>query len=809
MRKFNRADSNRGGALLSVIIAMTVVGILGTLVLSMSYTNFKMKQVEKKSKDNFYSAEAVLDEICVGLQQEISKQYGRAYQTVMENYGYYLTSAEMTEDFNLEFVLNMVEALQSETVVVAEGSESEVLNQGEFKYDVAKIRNYVNMGNYPVGNIYINPVVDDDSETTTPASNNMETLTDGLILRNIVVTYENKGYVNTISTDIKITIPPIQFARIVAMPEIADYIMIAQNGMELQNGSKWNIKGKAFAGSGIKIPTGSVLNVEDDAATMLITEGDIHVSAGSTFNASSTTTLWAKSITATGAAGSSVGSNKVSVLGRTYIKDDTTMNGTGNTFTLGGQYYGYNNNDADAAGSSAIIINGANTTLDMSGLKTLVLAGTSFVGTKASADAIAADPTGNMAMNTANILMGDSVAVKGNQIAYLLPTECDGVTSNPMPYDDIKDVYADAAAWEQWKKDALDTPIPALGRNLASYGYISIQPIFNARTEEVYLYLSFTDSKAASQYFMDYYGSEGGDKIKLYLDRYVSSFEFNDDGMNRIVTQGNYLVTDEEDTTKATYAETAGDVSAFAQELANYQSTFEALCAKLVENKAALTSKELSRTVYQNLIDHKVDEEYIGMLDTFLSECSKANADTATYKFSDNMEYTVSTVDDSTVEVCTIWGTKADKEATDKEKKLRCIIVDNDDAGDDAYIVPAGGNGIIIATGDVRMPTTGGIVWTGVIICNGKLILDGDANGSTLRASSDVVSTVMGFVGSVMAKNTNEATKVQEPYISAGDYAVMNFFVGSSGFSVGESSDANGAKVDVRDCLSFENWKSE
>ena len=60
MRNRIKANSNRGGALLSVIIAMTVVGILGALVLSNSYTNFQMKQIDKKSKDNFHSAESVL-----------------------------------------------------------------------------------------------------------------------------------------------------------------------------------------------------------------------------------------------------------------------------------------------------------------------------------------------------------------------------------------------------------------------------------------------------------------------------------------------------------------------------------------------------------------------------------------------------------------------------------------------------------------------------------------------------------------------------------------------------------------------------
>ena len=774
MRKFNRADSNRGGALLSVIIAMTVVGILGTLVLSMSYTNFKMKQIDKKSKDNFYSAEAVLDEICVGLQREISEQYKNAYTTVMENYGYYDTAAEMTKDFNLEFVLNMVDALQS--------GDAE-------HYDLTKLRAYVNPANYPSGDTYsietTSAEVTTNGTTTVEYYNELATLEDGLTIRNIIVNYVSKGYVNTISTDIVITIPKIEFARILTMPEIADYVIIAQDGMQVTGSSFWNLQGKAFAGSGIDLLPGSMLNVDNAASTILVTGGDISVKAGSIFKTASTTTLWANSITASGNS-SSVGNNQISVLGRTYIKDDTTLNGSGNVLKLGGQYYGYSNNDADASGSSAIIINGANTTVDMSELKALVLAGTSFVGTKAAADATGIAAT----MNTANVLMGDSVAVKGNQIAYLVPTECKGITSNPMSYEDYQELILNT----KWKEDALNTVLSTIRRSLASYGSIGIQPIFTTRDGgSVYFYVSFTDADVASQYFMDYYGGEGGAKLKQYLNRYVSTFSFNTTDMNRIVTQGNYLVPDTEVAGKAVYSSNTGDVATSAQELSNYQSSYEALCIKLVENKSALNSSELDQTVYQNLIDQNAAGT--GKVDLFM-----ADAKNGLNTLSDNMEYKKIVSGTSSVDVVTIWGSAADKGDV---SKVCCIIVDNDDAGDAAYTIPAGGSGIIIATGDVNIPRTASVAWNGVIICNGEMVMDGGTVTAplTLRSDSGVVAQAMQYMASI--------TKTAAGTSTVDDYAVMNFFIGNGEFSVGASSDADGAKVDVRDCLSFKNWKSE
>lgn len=40
----------------------------------------------RKNTDNFYSAEGVLDQICTGLQGDISKAYSAGYTKVMENY---------------------------------------------------------------------------------------------------------------------------------------------------------------------------------------------------------------------------------------------------------------------------------------------------------------------------------------------------------------------------------------------------------------------------------------------------------------------------------------------------------------------------------------------------------------------------------------------------------------------------------------------------------------------------------------------------------------------------------------------------
>ena len=108
----NKKNSNRGGALLSVVIVMAIAGILGALAISIAYTNFTMKVVDKKSKDNFYSAEKVLEEICVGLEKEASDQYKIAYTEVMSEYNPNKEIEDMEAEFKNLFVVNLISEIQ-------------------------------------------------------------------------------------------------------------------------------------------------------------------------------------------------------------------------------------------------------------------------------------------------------------------------------------------------------------------------------------------------------------------------------------------------------------------------------------------------------------------------------------------------------------------------------------------------------------------------------------------------------------------------------------------------------------------------
>ena len=70
-RKDTAGKQNKGFSLITVIIAVSFIGILGLLVLYMALSNFQMKIIDLKGKDSFYTAERAIEEIRVGLQEDV------------------------------------------------------------------------------------------------------------------------------------------------------------------------------------------------------------------------------------------------------------------------------------------------------------------------------------------------------------------------------------------------------------------------------------------------------------------------------------------------------------------------------------------------------------------------------------------------------------------------------------------------------------------------------------------------------------------------------------------------------------------
>ncbi|GEM_PF-4385875 len=772
--------NNRGASLVSVIIAMTVVALLGVTIMYVAYSNFNMKIVDKKSKDNFYTAESVLEEVVANLETKMSVEYEKAYSYVMSNYGTYASVSDLEENFKREFILNMVDILRQG--IEKDPDDNVITYASDTNYSLPYLRTLVKTS-YP-GSWSIGTTSYDASNALKPVSNELKTLSDGLVLRNVKVTYTEGSYQNTITTDIKLAVPALEFAMISSMPNISDYAYIADDGIIVTGNSSLTLKGNAFSGispddvtkTAIDLKAGAKMDASDSATSLLVAGGNVNLVGQADISTGTFTSFWANGLTAD--TNGTAAKNTITLNGRTYVADDITLNGSENKLTISNQYYGYSSgiqSALNAAESSAIIINGKETTIDMSQIETLVIAGTAYVGTSSI--------TSNVDGQTnSDVKTGDSIAVKSNQIAYLVPTECAGIKTNPMSYAQYGQLTGD------WKNTALDSVIPSLKRSISSYGSVSISEVYSPEQGgTVYLYLNFADYTNAASYFLDMYNSDGvtGSKLRSYLDSYINAFTFNVTsdaetlGLTRMVTNGNYLLPGTFDrntlswTVDPTYSDPENSTGNIYNELSGYASNYASLCSKLV---TTVTEEEAKYSVYDNLINDHHHDSYCP------AGCSKEASKIDEF-------FAAGTLSDGAVLVAAT-GTAPQYAVFTASSGSKAFIVNGDLAVTPSFVTAnfadGEGHGLIIAQGNVTISAD----WNGIVICSGKLTVAAD--GVELKSDETAVGEVLRL--HCVAQNGNE-------------YVVTNFFKGGENYTFGNSSSTD--KTDVRNCVTYENWKSE
>ena len=341
-------------------------------------------------------------------------------------------------------------------------------------------------------------------------------------IKNIKVVYTNSdGYISMIETDIRLKVPDIDFAQSAAKLNLEEFSLVANNslindssdttalpaGVTVNKGSSaLKISGSVYGGkNGLKV--GNQAGVEFirdpqdelnglDLTYRLIADSiDVNkasdITAGVNIGEKYDTYVEDINITSSNFRGN----------GNMYVGDDLDIGGRSSRIYLKGHYRGYGNDNTESKGSSSILINGADTTLDFSMLDELVLSGHAYVGAKkydadkdrlSLASVFAKDSTtaelqdaaknqniqgdkiedvetydgqyddmldssqydqiksantlaGNtdIPQNTADIMMGEAMSVKANQLFYLVPSECIGyikgtdqqiITKNPMTY---------------------------------------------------------------------------------------------------------------------------------------------------------------------------------------------------------------------------------------------------------------------------------------------------------------------------------------------------------------------------------------
>ena len=618
--KQNRDD--RGSGLIMVLVAVALLGLLVSVLMFVSYAGYQMRLLDRQGKDAFYSAETVLDEVNVGLQEEISDALSKAYVDLMSNYGLYSTPQQRQQRLYKVYYDTLKEKL------ALDSAHTNI-------YSISKLRGYLSEeilgdGSHADGSLEhfgtYGAVIESN---VTPESYALVLNDTGIILKDLKVTYVDKrGAVSIISTDIKIVLPDVSFAQSSAFPDLNRYSMVAQEALHLSNqraGGSIRIEGDVYAGAidaGKQdgAVAGEILFTtsehEEDANARVVSRGDIEV-VDRTSLSFDNVELWCDSLTLSGA--------KLSLSGITNVKDDLTITGDGSSLKVKGEYDGYGTDASTESKYSAIVVNGKNSSLDLSEAESLFLGGHAYIST--------AYQTGQSAtaleqQNKNNVLMGESIAVKSNQLIYLIPPEClgceidmTGATGpskyyrNPLTLEQYQEIFVNNR--DKYVQIDVKRPVQKLGnKTLEQYllpedvaGFTEKQYVpevvfkqTNGKTL-VYCYLRFKDEAAANSYFRDYYGANASN-VERYTRLYAKEIKVRDeDSLTSYYLAGNVLAYEESGSGSVLKAtDSYGQRQKAGIESLAKTDSFTALNTKLVTNLATISTTDQGRTVYDNLI---------------------------------------------------------------------------------------------------------------------------------------------------------------------------------------------------------------
>lgn len=664
---------NSGSGIVLVLVCMLCVSMLGIMILYLSYTGVLLKITERQGQKDFYTASTAMDEIRAGVQKAASDSIGRAYKTVLVNYSnedFQKDQADMTSKFRAEF--------RSEFSKWTASGNSLITINGGYSVDVLKsfLDSTQLRGNVGGTGVWVE---------AAGGANTATVEADGITLKNVKVSYTDaKGYTSSVTSDIVVNMPDFSYMisnySISGLPSFA--VVAKQEMTNAGSPADVTVTGSVYAGK-----ISAVYKTLSTTGGTVVCPGTISAAgAGSVFS-SSNATLWANRVEA-GQKGGSYGS--VVLGGTSYVRDDLELAGYQSSAALTGSYYGYGNSTTESDKSSAIIVNGRESSLSTSGLSTLMLAGHSFIQSVGTA----AD----------DVLMGESVSVRGNQMAYLIPTEylVDSATgespaTNPIVHDNgIKPEVAINSAGKTEletkygvKKTEINSPYP--GSNQTVTYYFMQFTAAAGRTAE----------QNANAFFKDYFTNNTA-KVQKYLSGYLNVYNSSPSSQS-----AGWTITHNGDK----YALGSAPVSS-TQFTSSVQltDTFRRLCE-------TLSAKDVAGTPYEYYVDSDM-----------MAKASGTNY----FRDADN---------------------KAVGVIVDNSKDNTKFVINGDGTKGDLNFV--------IASGDVEIdrPFTGLVISGGTVTVNSSVTADSTAVGNALAAKAEtniggVVYTLSDFLKNGAANTT-------------------------------------------------------
>jgi len=554
---------NDGSGLVTVILTITFLLMLSSALLFMSYVSIQVRSADRQSQKNFYDAENYMNEIRAEVQKIAMEAISAAHKAAEVTNA----SADVEVVFAREFMavavgkINNLSSSDMDTLrqSIAAITTSRTLPYSLVAFAKAALKSEestimpisVSNGYVTVGDtgMYLEIGVPAGQTGSRPLS---------LTVEGFTLTYkDNSGYENSVTTDIVINVPPF-------LPTaLYEYAIVAD--VELNNAGadrKVAVSGKAYAGK-VSVINNNVSNVSDNELAIgsnvtntasgnkeiisgfLVSKGTVTVSNNAKFSVTGTSTLWANRI--------EVGENGVFYLGTegtgdtpatgatAYVADDLELKGKNASATLNGNYFGFGNGGDTAPTatpflqnvgeySSSILVSGEGVNLDLEGLSVLFLAGNAYVS--------------NFGYTTYNpdeykspisIPMANSIAIKSDQVAYLVPERLlkkDSITTNPyyVPSNGtVPPITADNIGnYVYYDKAVFSTKIPNDSDNkttLNDYN-ATVKPVYVSLNSSsgtlIYFFVTFNTQADAQAYFNDYLtynSSSAGQYLSYYFKK--------------------------------------------------------------------------------------------------------------------------------------------------------------------------------------------------------------------------------------------------------------------------------------------------
>lgn len=492
------------------MVSILFLTVLASIILAVSTANLRMKQVEYRTKQNFYHNEQILSEVYNGIGKEATQCFSKAYASILsqvtknDGTAVYEKEGDAYNAFSENFMNRIIK-------LFPEGAQNnDVLN---------RLNGYSLYAEIPI-KVKEYERIDVIKESVSGGLS----IPVQLIISGIKVNYKETdgagnttGFESTITTDIVIDVPYVTFFE--DSSRALDYALIGNKGVYFNGGSRV-VKGNVYAGTDMSEPAANMAVYRNEdvygglnfygaeteiAGGYVVSKGDINVRksrltmAMDTGESSADMQIWAETMRTVEnqSRNTPAEPSNVDVQGQIFLANDLELNARESQVKLKGEFYAYNNNryetqekknltgGSQTAGhtqSSSVIINGNNSGLDLTGLNTFVVAGTAYI------DMANSNFSEGGAAGTEEYKTGESLALKANQYLYLAPPEClSGMNPSPAGEGEIK--WAEGISWFAYNKGFINTVEPL---TIKTYGR-------NGKKYNMY-YLNFVDEGKKKEY---------------------------------------------------------------------------------------------------------------------------------------------------------------------------------------------------------------------------------------------------------------------------------------------------------------------